>query len=67
MSVKHQESAKRRWATTTVEERARLGGLHSEALKAYWATITPEERSRRAAHAANTRHGKIRSSNQRTD
>lgn len=64
MSVKHQQSAAARWATTTPEERARLGKLHSEALKKYWATITPEERSRRAAHAANTRHGKSTSTSQ---
>lgn len=67
MSVKHQESATKRWAKTTPAERKRLGMLHSEALKKYWATITPEERSRRAAHAANTRHGQIRLLSKRTD
>lgn len=60
MSVKHQESAKKRWAKTGTEERKRLGKLHRAALKKYWATVTPEERTKRGKHAANIRHGKIR-------
>lgn len=58
MSVKHKESAAKRWAKTTPEERKRLGALHAATLKKYWANITPEERSRRGRHAALIRHGK---------
>lgn len=67
MGIKHKRAAKNRWANTTPQERARLGELHRTALRAYWAGIAPEERSRRAAHAANTRHGKVRSSTKRAD
>lgn len=67
MSVKHKESAKKRWAKTTTEERVRLGKLHSAALRAYWATRTPKQRSEHAAHAANARHGKVRSLLKRAD
>lgn len=60
MSAKHKESALRRWAHTSPEERKRLGNLHRQTLKKYWSTVTPEQRSARGRHAALVRHGKIR-------
>lgn len=53
--TKAQISARRRWANTNAEERARLGELHRSVMKKYHASRTPEERSMLARKAARGR------------